>query len=93
MARIRNPEAYAAWLARKQMAQTQQQNVASYDQGGVDEQTRQQLMQEMAQRTAYADALAQQQTQTPSDLPVTGADSVSNRLFGGRSIFEGNIFR
>lgn len=50
MAKIRNPYAYAAWLARKQMAQTQQQNVSAYDQGGVGQQTRQNLTDDVAQQ-------------------------------------------
>jgi|WetSurMetagenome_2_1015567.scaffolds.fasta_scaffold02632_17 hypothetical protein len=85
MARIRNPQAYAAWLARKQMAQTQQQNVSAYEQGGVDSQTRQQLAQELAQQ---------------SITDVSGSTDNSGSIFGGkspfvndRSLFEGNIFK
>jgi hypothetical protein len=93
LAKIKNPQAYAAWLARKQMAQTQQQNVSAYDQGGVDEQTRQRLLQVLAQQAAYQEARSQQNA-VPSDTGTTIAgDTASNQIFNGKSIFEGNIFK
>jgi hypothetical protein len=90
MAKIRNPQAYAAWLARKQMALTQQQNVSTYNQGGVPDQTRQNLTEEMVRQAAYQEAM-DKQSQISAGTPE--ARTASDQLFGGKSIFEGNIFR
>lgn len=102
MAKIRNPQAYAAWLARKQMDATQHQQVKSYDQGGIDEAARQRLMQEIAKQQAYQDAMqqqqqvqmpqAQQQQQPPSkpkefEFESRGKPSAFNQAFGpGKSV-------
>jgi hypothetical protein len=94
MARIKNPEAYAAWLARKQMAQTQQQNVDAYSQGGVDEQTRQKLLAALAQQAAAKEAMAQQQGSTQSANEIFGSTdkSAATQIFKGKSMFEGDLF-
>jgi uridylate kinase len=85
MAKIRNPAAFAAWLARKQMAETQQQNVQTYDQQGVQATIAQpQLMEALLQQAAAQQVLSQQQVKK-RETPL----GVYNELFEGATPIGG----
>lgn len=86
MAKIRNPAAYAAWLARKQMAEQQQQNVQMAEQAASappvqsqDQQLVAALMQQAALKEAMAKAVRRK------DTPF----GVYDELFGGATPFRG----
>ncbi len=84
MAKIRNPQAYAAWLARKQMAEQQQQNVDLLTQQGAQATVEQpQLLNAILQQAAMRQAMAKSVHKYDSPL------GVYNELFGGDSPIPG----
>jgi len=84
MAKIRNPAAFAAWLARKQMAETQQQNVQTYtDQGAQATVMQPQLLEAIMQQAAANQALSKSVSRR--DTPL----GVYNELFAGGTPIPG----
>jgi hypothetical protein len=73
MAKIRNPAAFAAWLARKQMAQQQEQNVQKAEQQGVPAVVSQpEAIQAILQQAAMQAAMSKQVKKRDMPLGVYG---------------------
>ena len=84
MAKIRNPQAYAAWMARKQMADQQAQNVQTFTEQGAQATVQQpQLLEAILQQAAMRQAMAKSVQKRDNPL------GVYNELFGGDTPIAG----